>query len=95
MVLDDLVAERRQVLRRYRPKPKRQKTPYPQLMVAVATGVTLGLYLGLSSNTMPCRLRTRHRSPTFRLARCHADLKLSSRTNSRTVRAANFEGGVP
>ena len=53
MVLEDLLAERRKVLRGYRAKPKRQKTPYPQLMVAVATGVTLGLYLGLSSNTMP------------------------------------------
>jgi hypothetical protein len=53
MVLDDLVAERRQVVRGYRAEPKRQKTPYPKLMVAVATGVTLGLYLGLASNTMP------------------------------------------
>jgi hypothetical protein len=55
MVLDDLVADRRRVVRRHRAKPKRWNTSYPNLLAAVAIGVTLGVYLGLTSDAVPSR----------------------------------------
>ena len=70
MVLEDLIADRRRVMGGHRPEPKRQKMPYLKLMAAVATGVTLDSTWG--SHLTPrrrARLRIRHRSPKFRLAR--------------------------
>jgi len=69
MVLEDLVADRRRVVRVHRAKSKRSKTRYPKLMAAVVTGVALGFYLGIASNTMPSRAIADQPSPTHVSAR--------------------------
>jgi hypothetical protein len=53
MILDDLVAQRRRVIRTYQPKRKRGPHHRPELMMAFAASLVLGLWLGLTPSGIP------------------------------------------